>query len=266
MQSPGSFNGRKGNTMTRIAARLGSLLLLTLMVGGPVQAGEPYALIYNGPTADEASTRAISDVARQLELPIRYIADLEDLPSQLSEARVLIIGGTNDDVEPLLQQFTPALRGTLSTYLRQGGRYLGICGGAYIASLGWHEEDRFVDGLALVPAESDSYEEDFEAKIHPVTWLGEVRQMYYQAGPTFTLKASPERVVGLAYFADQQPAALMSSYGKGKVAVSGPHPEAPDAWRTEALRGEQMDDNIDLALQLLRDLLADQPLPPPTGS
>lgn len=262
MQSPDSFNGRKGNTMTRIAARLGSLLLLTLMVGGAVQAGEPYALIYNGPTADDASTRAISDVARQLELPIRYIADLEDLPSQLSEARVLIIGGTNDDVEPLLQRFTPALRRTLNSYLREGGRYLGICGGAYIASQGWHEDDRFVDGLALVPAESDSFEEDFEAKIHPVTWLGEERQMYYQAGPAFTLEEGPESVVTLAYFEDRQLAALMSTYGKGRVAVSGPHPEAPDAWRVEALRGEQMDDNTDLALQLLRELLSDKPLGP----
>jgi len=223
-------------------------------------AREPYALIYNGPTADQASTEAISSVVQQLGLPVRYIANLDDLPTQLGEAKVFIIGGTDDDVEPLLQRFTPALRSTLKTYLRQGGLYLGICGGAYLASLGWPEEDRFVEGLALVPAQSDGYDQDFEAKIYPVTWLGETRQMYYQAGPSFALVESTESVARLAYFEDRQLAALMSTFGAGKVAVSGPHPEAPDSWRAEAFKGDQMDRNIDLALQLLQELLSDRPV------
>jgi len=250
--------------MTRMAARLGSVLL-GLLVSGVLMASsaparEPYALIYNGPTADQASTEAISSVVQQLGLTVRYIANLDDLPTQLGDARVFIIGGTDDDVEPLLQRFTPALRTTLKTYLRQGGRYLGICGGAYLASLGWPEEDRFVEGLALVPAQSDGYDQDFEAKIYPVTWLGETRQMYYQAGPSFALAKSPETVARLAYFEDRQLAALISTFGAGKVAVSGPHPEAPDSWRAEALRGDQMDRNLDLALQLLRELLSDRPV------
>lgn len=250
--------------MTRMAARLGSVLLgllaSGLLMASPAPAREPYALIYNGPTADQASTEAISSVVQQLGLTVRYIANLDDLPTQLGDARVFIIGGTDDDVEPLLQRFTPALRTTLKTYLRQGGRYLGICGGAYLASLGWPEEDRFVEGLALVPAQSDGYDQDFEAKIYPVTWLGETRQMYYQAGPSFALAESPETVARLAYFEDRQLAALMSTFGAGKVAVSGPHPEAPDSWRAEALKGDQMDRNIDLALQLLRELLSDRPV------
>lgn len=250
--------------MTRMAARLGSVLLGLLISGvlmaSSAPAREPYALIYNGPTADPASTEAISNVVQQLGLTVRYIANLDDLPTQLGEAKVFIIGGTDDDVEPLLQRFTPALRSTLKTYLRQGGRYLGICGGAYLASLGWPEEDRFVEGLALVPAQSDGYDQDFEAKIYPVTWLGETRQMYYQAGPSFALAESPETVARLAYFEDRQLAALMSTFGAGKVAVSGPHPEAPDSWRAEALKGDQMDRNIDLALQLLQELLSDRPV------
>lgn len=250
--------------MIRMATRLGSVLLGLLVSGllmaSPAPAREPYALIYNGPTADQASTEAISSVVQQLGLPVRYIANLDALPTQLGDARVFIIGGTDDDVEPLLQRFTPALRTTLKTYLRQGGRYLGICGGAYLASLGWPEEDRFVEGLALVPAQSDGYDQDFEAKIYPVTWLGETRQMYYQAGPSFALAESPESVARLANFEDRQLAALMSTFGAGKVAVSGPHPEAPGSWRAEALRGDQMDRNIDLALQLLRELLSDRPV------
>ncbi|MFB9886273.1 BPL-N domain-containing protein [Balneatrix alpica] len=244
--------------------RLGSMLL-SLLVSmesmAVVSAGSaPYALIYNGPTADEASTEAISAVVQQLGLPIRYISELETLPSLLQEAKVFVIGGTDDDVEPLLQRFTPTLRATLRSYLQDGGRFLGICGGAYLASLGWQEEERFVEALAIVPALSASYDEDFEAKIYPVTWQGEARQMYYQAGPSFTLEASADRVTKLAYYQDQQLAALLSSYGRGKVAVSGPHPEAPASWRHEAYNGEQMDNNIDLALQLLQVLLADQPV------
>jgi len=221
---------------------------------------EGYALVYNGAVSDADSTEAIVEVVKQVGLPVRYVSDLQTLPALLDNARVLIIGGTNDDVQPLLEAFTPPVSSALKTYLRNGGRYLGMCGGAFLASTGWPDEGGFVPALGIVPAESDAYDEDFAAKIYPVQWLGAQRLMYYQAGPEFTLRQSHEAVQVVARFANNQPAALISAYGQGKVAVSGPHPEAPETWKDNAEDGDKMQANIHLAEQLLRELLADRPV------
>lgn len=219
-----------------------------------------YALLYTGPISDPDSNEAIAAVVKQAGLPVVYLDNLSDLPAKLADARLFIIGGTEDDVAPLVNQFTPAITGSLKRYLSQGGRYLGICGGAFVASLGWADEGNYVKALGLVPAESDDYDGDFSPKIYEIRWLGEVRRMYYQAGPNFALKPSTEPVRELAYFDDGRIAALMSAYGRGKVAVSGPHPEAPASWKAEAQDGDTMDTNIPLAVQLVQDLLSDRPV------
>ncbi len=219
---------------------------------------EGYALIYNGSVSDADSTQAIADVIKRTNLPVRYISDLEKLPMLLKAAKVFVIGGTEDDVEPLIEEFTPEIVSALKTYLHNGGRYLGVCGGAFVASVGWHEDDRFVEALGIVPAKSDAYDEDFVPKIYLINWLGEERLMYYQAGPTFDLVQSSESVEVIAYFENHQIAALMSSFGKGKVAVLGPHPEAPESWKASAVDGNRMEPNIYLAVNLLQELLSDQ--------
>ena len=245
---------------------IASVISLWLVTGCMAEAAsalpkqEQYALIYNGPVSDGDSTRAIADVVRQVGLPVRYLSNIEALPAELNNARVFIVGGTEDDVEPLLNAFTADARSALKTYLQNGGRYLGICGGAFVASAGWSEEEGFVPALGLVPATSDDYDGDFSARIFPITWLGEKRQMYYQAGPQFTPVPNPEQVKVIAHFQNHQIAALISLYGKGKVAVSGPHPEAPESWKTNAVDGDKMESNIHLAVGLVNELLSEEPV------
>ena len=114
---------------------IASVISLWLMTGCMTEAAsaqpqqEPYALIYNGPVSDGDSTKAIADVVRQVGLPVRYLSNIGELPAELDNARVFIVGGTEDDVEPLLNAFTADARSALKTYLQKGGRYLGICGG-----------------------------------------------------------------------------------------------------------------------------------------
>ncbi|MGL5470081.1 MAG: BPL-N domain-containing protein, partial [Shewanella sp.] len=142
--------------LSKSLLRIASVISLWLMTGCMAEAAsaqpqqDPYALIYNGPVSDGDSTRAIADVVRQVGLPVRYLSNIEALPAELDHARVFIVGGTEDDVEPLLNAFTPDARSALKTYLQNGGRYLGICGGAFVASTGWSEEEGFVPALGLV--------------------------------------------------------------------------------------------------------------------
>lgn len=57
--------------------------------------------------------------------------------------------------------------------------------------------------------------------------------MYFQDGPTFKLRADANANV-LATYRNDQPAALVTPYGAGRVGVVGPHPEADQSWYSSA--------------------------------
>ena len=220
---------------------------------------ELYALIYNGPVAAEGGPEAVAAVAEQIGLPVIFVADMAELPDLLEGAAILVVGGTEDDLDPLYESFTPEVMAALDTFLSNGGRYLGICGGGFLASTGWYETDgSFVEMLGLIPAESTDYDyENDEPQIVTVEWLGETYSMYFQAGPMFEMAENNagEAVEVIAHYADGGIAALVSSYGEGKVAVIGPHPEADESWSEEAEGGEEWYSTTDLLAALLEELL-----------
>ena len=227
---------------------------------GAAEGDGSYALIYNGAVAAEEGPEAVAAIAERVGLPVTFVSDIAELPRLLEHAAVFIIGGTKDDLTPLIESFTPEVSAALKAYLQNGGRYFGICGGGFIASTGWEEGDTFVKTLGIIPAESGDLDDDSEPRILPIRWLEETRPMYFQAGPTFELIESPEAARVIASYADGEIAALMSSYGKGKVAVSGPHPEATKSWADEADDGDTWTATTDLAVELLQELLSDQPV------
>ncbi len=261
--------GRIGALRKRTAQIIGGLLFVGLMVGcsesdegslssSPAPTGQgSYALIYNGAVAAEEGPEAVAAIAQQVGLSVKYVSNIAELPGLLNDAAVFAVGGTEDDLSPLKNGFTPDVMSAFRTYLRNGGRYLGICGGGYLASTGWDEDGGFVNMLGIVPAKSSEFDANDAPQILPIRWFGETRRMYFQFGPAFELTSSAERVNVFAYYADGRIAGLISSYGNGKVAVSGPHPEAQASW------GDDVDDpgdwtpQTDLGVALLRELLSD---------
>ncbi len=216
------------------------------------------ALVYNGPVSEEDCPEAAAAIAQAAGLKVNFVSRIAQLPRMLKNTGVFIIGGTEDDLHPLLKSFTPEITEALKEYLRTGGRYLGICGGGFMASSGWIEDGTYVKALGIVPAKAVVFHEDLTPKILPVRWLGKTRPMYFQAGPSFQITETREAAKVLAYYADGSIAALVSSYGKGKVAVCGPHPEATESWRDEAVDGHKWISSTDCAVELLKDLLSDR--------
>jgi hypothetical protein len=232
-------------------------------VGLPIRdnaGSDKYALIYNGPVSAEDCPEAAAAIAKSTGLKVRFVSVPGDIPRLLDHATVFIIGGTEDDMSPMVKAFTPKVTTSIKEYLRKGGRYLGICGGGFMASTGWNEGSEFVKGLGIIPAESSVFQGSFEAKILPVRWQGQTRAMFFRAGPDFHLTKTHEAVHIVATYSDGSIAALMSTYGKGRVAVCGPHPEARESWKDDAADSDRWVSSTDLAVQFLKDLLSDRPL------
>jgi len=117
----------------------------------------------------------------------------------------------------------------LRNYVASGGRYLGICMGGYLAGR--------TPGFRLLPGDTDQFIASRGASVRTeadtivnVRWLGQLRSMYFQDGPAFLLDRGATDVIVLATYTNGKIAALVAPYGKGKVGVSGPHPEATAAW------------------------------------
>lgn len=193
---------------------------------------EDYILIYNGAAADADSAYNIAQLAQDKGYAVVYIANLYRLPDMLEGAAAFVIGGTDDDTSDLREALHD-VQDDLQSYIEGGGRYLGICGGAYVASSGSQWEDGFEAGMGLVAAESFAYDSDYtDPQIITITWRGTKRTIYYQYGPAFQEDDLPENSRILASYTDdaRSVAAFVTPAGSGTILLCGPHPEADESW------------------------------------
>jgi len=154
-----------------------------------------------------------------------------------------------------LRQYGDNFAKAMQFFVASGGGYLGICGGAYSAGVAVpallgllaKQSLRLVDTQAQAPplikflSQYLTMQEerllsscDISAISHPITvgHEGERVQLVYSGGPILTYPGSS--VVPLAYYYNDvlsdvrgEVAIAVSQFGKGRVVVSGPHPEAP---------------------------------------
>ncbi len=206
----------------------------------------PIALVYRGPAAcrgcPEAAARMMRSSPRHFD--VHYVGPREDMPltaSSLIRAAVYVQPGGGDSVWAAYRALGSKGRRAIVSYVRSGGRYLGICMGGYLAGS--------EPGLGLLsPGDSGWYIKTTGASVTtardaviPILWGSRTRDMYFQDGPFLRPSGVPgERI--LARYTNGLVAALVRPVGAGRVGVVGPHPEAPVGWyRWSGLQGQDSD-------------------------
>jgi glutamine amidotransferase-like uncharacterized protein len=220
-----------------------------------------FALIYSGPSSGDDCPEAVAAVAREAGLSVRFVDSPDKIPDQLKGAAVLVIGGTTGDLADFRKSFPAKTVDAIRRYVRGGGRYWGICGGAYLAAEEFEGADGPVEALKLIPASAQDHSDNFDARLETVVWRGKKRVLYLQGSPKFVLSEGKTAIEVIAHFDDDSVAALQCAYGRGKVAVSGPHPEAPKSWlEYDDLDSADWTPTRPLAVTMLKDLLSDGPI------
>lgn len=197
------------------------------------QTVQPVALVYRGPAGCQGCSEAVATLLQdsQWGFQVYYIGPHERLhlsDETLKAATLYAQPGGNGTVEEafaLLQANAASIR----KFVKAGGRYLGFCMGGYLAGSD--------PGFRLLPGDTDQFiaspkasvttEEDTIVK---VSWRKQMRFLYFQDGPYFILDRGAKNVTVLATYTNGKIAALVAPYGKGRVGVVGPHPEATTAW------------------------------------
>ncbi|MFE6050544.1 hypothetical protein ACFQ6N_07315 [Kitasatospora sp. NPDC056446] len=229
----------------------------------------PTALVYRGPAACDGCAEAAGAMLEHGGFAVRYVGPRERVrfgPAALAGVALYVQpGGTNGQevgtAWGLLGRepgFSPEL---VRAYVRGGGRYLGLCMGGYLAG---------DPGFDLLPGDSGQYIRsrgasitDERDRLVDVVWRGRPQRMYFQDGPYFDVDGPAVDV--LARYSNDRPAAVVAPYGAGRVAVSGPHPEAPADWYDDYGLPDESRTGLALGQDLLHTLMAPA-TPAPTAT
>lgn len=212
------------------------------------------ALVYRGPASLPGCPEAVASVLAEQGrgLDVRFVGPREDLAltERVLEGAVLYAqpgGGTLRQGWRRMRRHRRAVR----RYVAGGGCYVGFCLGAYLAGA--------TPGFGLLPGDTDQYVATDGARLDhegdavvEVDWDGHRRAVFAQDPATFDLDDGADAQV-VARYPNRAPAALVASYGDGRVGVVGPHPEATLDWFTDA--GLPVPSGADLARDLARDLV-----------
>ena len=118
---------------------------------------------------------------------------------------------------------TTKLQTSLRNFVEMGGGYVGWCAGAFMSnsSIGTTGSA----GLGVFPGNESTRNGSTDENI---LWNGKNVSMYWEGGGyLYNLPASVEVI---AYYSDKTVAAARTTFGLGRVFVSGVHPEAPGWW------------------------------------
>lgn len=222
----------------------------------------PIALVYRGPAACAECPQALADLLTSADrgFDVRFVGDAERHTisrATLAAAALYAQPGGGRSLERAYRR-VKGNRPLIREFVRSGGRYLGVCMGGYLAD-GWR-------GYGILPpgVEADPYVGSPGADVTTradtivdVQWRRPLarRPMFFQDGPLFRVPVeSPGTTVLGRYAATGEAAALLCRFGRGWVAVCGPHPEAPEAWyaahglpgchRDGALLGQDLVDSL----------------------
>lgn len=216
------------------------------------------ALVYRGPASQPGCPEAVADLLDRSpwDFDVRYVGPREALrisSGLLAETAVYAQpgGGELKRAYRKLRRSAPLLR----DYVSAGGRYLGFCLGGYLAGE--------TPGFGLLPGDTDQYISspgatttiDGDAVIE-VLWDGRARRVFFQDGPWFDLDPQRGPAEVLAVYDNRLAAAVVAPFGRGRVGVVGPHPEATPDWFTDG--GLQAPEPLafDLGLQLVDRVMA----------
>ncbi|WP_329073899.1 BPL-N domain-containing protein [Streptomyces niveus] len=260
-------SGPRPTTADRRRLLLGVLPAAALLAAGCARSNgdepteeRPLALVYNGPQGCSDCAPTIASLLRRAPQPfrVRYVGPGTGVPltaGVLADARLYVQPGGGSDLDGVWRVLRGSA-GMMRDWVQGGGSYLGLCFGGYLAGRN--------PGFDLLPGDTNGYIDLPDTTIHddrdtvvPVKWRGKRRYMYFQDGPAFLLDHGADADV-LATYPNGAAAVVVAPYGRGRVGVSGPHPEADRSWYEDA--GLKNPDGVrfDLANELIEKTVGKQ--------
>ncbi len=192
----------------------------------------------------------IKQILESVGYEANFISAREIKRGILDNYDVLVVPG---GVAPIIYGASQELKEEIRDFVGQGGGYIGVCGGAILATEGLYRgDDKVMDLAGIVDVRSrvhlswaDRYlisdvELGLSLSEHPINYPygGEVRKIAYKAGPAmYKREGTTQEIEVIGVFnQDLDPdlphhevkgaaAIIAAKYENGKVVILSPHPE-----------------------------------------
>ncbi len=224
-------------------------------------AREGLVLIYSGAgSCTDGCAEAAAEIPARMGFRIQYVKPEEIKPELLKTAKVWMQPG--GDAIVAAKAMGPEGLSAIREFVRAGGGYVGFCAGAFLSDKTVDNSD-VTPGLGILPIGTFDYPLDSHNGDGAMTWInwgGRPRHLFFNGGGSFYLnksigQISPEVKVLATFVADGLPATIETTFGKGRVVVSGAHPEATYAWKSEGGLVDEDGPDFDLAIDMVRKAL-----------
>jgi glutamine amidotransferase-like uncharacterized protein len=183
-------------------------------------------LLFDGGGASPGDVEAFQTLLKDNHLSYS-LADSHQLnamgESQIREFRLLIVPGGN--FIKIGNGLTARAAANIRNAVQNGVNYLGVCAGAFYAGNSLYNGLNLTSGVrfGFYSAEARGIR---KAAVPIQLADGRTLDQYWEDGPELSGWGDV-----LAKYPDGTPAIVEGTVGKGRVVLSGVHPEAPESWR-----------------------------------
>lgn len=188
------------------------------------------ALVWGGPGACKEDCVTAAVHATKLAGFDPMIVTPENMdPSLLETAKIWVTpGGKSATVSIALGA---ANREAIRKFVFNGGGYVGFCAGGFLTT---HKVGTTkTPGLGIVDGKSAPYKKSPSGiSLQALTTPSGIKYHYWEGGPYFSFTSSQARKITITsrYKRTNQINGLETTYGAGRVSITGTHPEAPQWW------------------------------------
>ena len=179
------------------------------------------ALFQNHP---ECSTQCCDGIIKALssEYEIKIFTVNDDLNEVLSDVRAICFPGGIGDSDSFHDFFTRTKANTVASFLDNGGKYIGICMGAYWAGSRYFDILDRVDAVQYIKRPTADIKRSY-GTVADIEWRGEKLKMFFYDGCTFVGDGYYDTI---AKYANDEPMAII----QGNIGIIGCHPESEEFW------------------------------------
>ena len=140
-----------------------------------------------------------------------------------SKADIIAFPGGIGEASSYNSFFRRKAQNAVADYVEHGGRYLGICMGAYWAGSYYFDLLDSVEPVQYIKRPNSDIKRSY-ATVAPVTWNGQSENIFFYDG--CALVGDSKKFDTIATYANGDAAAII----QGRVGIIGPHPESLQYW------------------------------------
>lgn len=172
----------------------------------------------------ECSIQCCNGVKRALcvDHEIKTFTINDDLDEVLKDVRAVCFPGGIGDSDSYFDLFTRSKANKLAEFVSSGGRYIGVCMGAYWAGSRYFDLLDDVDAVQYIKRLDSDVKRSY-GTVADIEWLGQKEKMFFYDGCTFV---GPGYYDTVAKYANGEPMAII----QGNVGIVGCHPESEEFW------------------------------------